>query len=383
MSGRVFFYVQHLLGIGHLARASRVASALADSGFDVTVVTGGTSVAGFPGPGVRHVELPPIVSAEGFSGLLDIHGQPIDDTFKAQRRDLLIAALREARPDIVVVEAFPFGRRQVRFELLPMLDTIAQIEPRPLLVTSVRDILQERNKPGRDEETVETLNAHFDLVMAHGDPAFARLGDTFPLADRIRPAVGYTGLVAPPATQPSSERYRVVLSAGGGAAGAELVWAGVEAARLVADDARWLLVTGPNLPDEAFRAAAAGAPPALEVARFRKDFAALLAACDLSVSQAGYNTVGDVLRAGCRCVLVPFAAGGETEQTARAERLSAMGLATALPEDGLTGKGLAEAITLSLAGPRPPRAALDLDGAAGSARLLRRALDDVRSGRSA
>jgi len=35
----VFFYVQHLLGIGHLARASRIAAALADDGFDVTVIT--------------------------------------------------------------------------------------------------------------------------------------------------------------------------------------------------------------------------------------------------------------------------------------------------------------------------------------------------------
>ena len=34
MSGpRVLFYVQHLLGIGHLARASRVAGALAEDGF--------------------------------------------------------------------------------------------------------------------------------------------------------------------------------------------------------------------------------------------------------------------------------------------------------------------------------------------------------------
>ena len=45
MSGpRVLFYVQHLLGIGHLARASRVANALVESGFAVTMVTGGMPV---------------------------------------------------------------------------------------------------------------------------------------------------------------------------------------------------------------------------------------------------------------------------------------------------------------------------------------------------
>ncbi len=117
-AAKVLFYVQHLLGIGHLARASRVASALAQDGFAVTMVTGGMPVRGFPGPGMDHVALPAISSAsEAFSGLVDAEGTPIDDTFKTQRRDLLLAALRNAKPDIVVLEAFPFGRRQVRFEL--------------------------------------------------------------------------------------------------------------------------------------------------------------------------------------------------------------------------------------------------------------------------
>ena len=86
---RAFFYVQHLLGIGHLARASRIARALAEDGFDVTVVTGGTPVAGFPGPLVHHVALPPITAGDaGFSGLADIDGNPVDDAFKDNRRDL-------------------------------------------------------------------------------------------------------------------------------------------------------------------------------------------------------------------------------------------------------------------------------------------------------
>jgi predicted glycosyltransferase len=61
---RVLFYVQHLLGIGHLARASRIANALADDDFEVTVVTGGMPVSGFPGPRVRHVALPPITAGD-------------------------------------------------------------------------------------------------------------------------------------------------------------------------------------------------------------------------------------------------------------------------------------------------------------------------------
>ena len=136
----------------------------------------------------------------------------------------------------------------------------------------------------------------------------------------------------------------------------------------------WALITGPNLPQEDFDEAPQAAPDGLSLFRFREDFPSLLAGAELSVSQAGYNTVCDVLLAGCRSLLVPFSAGGETEQTARSVRLQQLGLAVALPEEGLTGVMLAKAITKALAAPKPPSSTLDLDGARGSARLLRNLL---------
>lgn len=372
---RILFYVQHLLGIGHLARASRVASALADDGFAVTVVTGGTPVAGFPGPGVTHVALPAVTSGDqGFSGLADIDGNPVDDAFKARRRDMLLALFAETRADIVIIEAFPFGRRQMRFELLPLLDAIASATPKPRLVTSVRDILQERVKPGRNEESAELVARHFDLVMVHGDPGFATLDETFPLAAGFSEKIAYTGLVAGPEPEPAAENFDVLISAGGGAAGGDLARTAVEAAKLLPGSGRWGLITGPNLPQPDFDAIAAAAPERLEIFRFRKDFASLLGGAELSVSQAGYNTVCDILRAGCRSLLAPFAAGGETEQEVRAERLERLGLASAVSESGLTPELLAGAIDAALARPRPPRHALDLDGARKSAQVLRRLL---------
>ena len=368
---RVFFYVQHLLGIGHLARASRIASALVDDEFDVTVVTGGSPVAGFPAPSLRTLALPPVVAgANGFSGLADMNGEPVNEAFKEHRRDMLLAAFHALRPDIVILEAFPFGRRQMRFELLPLIEAIDHASPKPLLVTSVRDILQERAKPERNEESADLINRHFDLVMVHGDPDFARLEDTFPLTGAIAHKVAYTGLVAAPRPPGPAHQFEVVISAGGGAAGANLVQAAAGAARLSAG-AKWCLITGPNFPAHEFGAFVAGAPPGLAVFRFREDFASLLAGAGLSVSQAGYNTVCDILRAGCRSLLVPFAADGETEQTLRASRLQELGLATVLAERDINAASLATAIERALRSPKPPQHDLDLDGARQSAVLLR------------
>ena len=111
-------------------------SALAADNFDVTVVTGGSQVPGFPGPDVKSVALPALLAGNaGFSGLADQYGNPVDDEFLARRRDLLLEAFHLTRPDIVIIEAFPFGRRQMRFELLPLLDAIEAMSPRPKLLT--------------------------------------------------------------------------------------------------------------------------------------------------------------------------------------------------------------------------------------------------------
>ncbi|MGE0283502.1 MAG: glycosyltransferase family protein [Rhizobiaceae bacterium] len=369
---RVLFYVQHLLGIGHLARASRVAKALTENGFDLTLVTGGAPVSGFPAQGVKRIELPPVVASDqGFGGLAQIDGGPADEAFLNARRGRLLHLFAELRPDIVILEAFPFGRRQMRFELLPLLDAVRSTSPKPLVVSSVRDILQEQTKPGRNEEILCLIQEHFDLVMVHGDPAFAALDETFPFADKIRDRIAYTGLVAGPAPTPSDEVFDVLVSAGGGAAGQGLVRATVEAAKLVSIKLKWGLITGPNLPAADFDAASAAAPLNVSIFRFRPDFPSLLASAELSVSQAGYNTVCDLLHAGCRSLLVPFAAGGETEQTARAERLQALGLANFITEADLTPQTVAAAVDAALAKPKPPANSLDVDGAVRSAEVLR------------
>lgn len=369
---KIFFYVQHLLGIGHLARASRIASAAARNGLDITVVTGGVPVDGFPAPELKHVALPAIASGDaGFSGLVDSNGRQVDEAFQAMRRQALLDAFREAQPDVVVIEAFPFGRRQVRFELLPLLDEIMAMPDRPRVACSLRDILQQRTKPGRDEESVALVEHYFDRVLVHGDPGFVRLEETFPLASGIADKIVYTGMVSAPAPPAPTEHFDVIVSAGGGAVGAGLIKAATEAARRLSKDLRWALVSGPNLPQADYDEIERSKPANAELFRFRRDFASLLTAAKVSVSQAGYNTVCDILRAGCGSVLVPFTTGGETEQQVRAERLKAKGLASMVAEETLTVDEMTDAIAAELSVGRRPAHGLDLEGAERTAEILR------------
>ena len=162
----------------------------------------------------------------------------------------------------------------------------------------------------------------------------------------------------------------VLVSAGGGAAGRALLEAALAARRAgCLADLPWRVIAGTNLPESDFAALRASAPAGVVVERFRDDFAALLRACRVSVSQAGYNTVLDLLMTGARAVLVPFAAGRETEQLLRAERLAALGAAELVRECELSASGAASGDrTRRLAS--APELVIDTGGAARSARLI-------------
>ena len=380
----VFLYVQHLLGIGHLVRSNRIATGLLAAGFDVTLAMGGTAVEGFPGPGITVVRLPAVKAGrDGFSALKDAAGNPVDEAFKASRTNQLLAAFKQAEPDVLIVEAYPFGRRVMRFELLPLLDAAHSMARKPLIASSVRDILQEAPKPGRTEETLAIIEKYFGLILVHGDPAFAQLRATFPLAHAITKDIRHTGLVAGPVPSQPDDVFDIVVSAGGGAAGLPLVRAAAEMIAGFEGKFRCCLITGPNLPQQEIETLMARHIAGLEVFKFRRDLPDLLKGARLSISQAGYNTVCDVLRAGCRALLIPFAAGGETEQTVRAARLAEMGLASALPEQDLSAQALSRETLALLAKPRPPASTLDLDGARHTAELLRARLAAFRPGQSA
>ena len=165
MSARadILFYVQHLLGIGHLRRAAAIAKALDAAGPRVLFVTGGPPVPDLDAGGARRLQLPALMSRdEAFSALVDAEGRPLDEAWKADRRDRLLAAYRSARPKIVLIEMFPFGRRQLRFELLPLLEAARTSEPRPAIVCSVRDILNLQTKPEKTAWILETLERCFE-----------------------------------------------------------------------------------------------------------------------------------------------------------------------------------------------------------------------------
>ncbi|SLN20005.1 glycosyltransferase family protein [Oceanibacterium hippocampi] len=375
MTEGVFFYVQHLLGIGHLRRAATIGRALAEAGLDVEVVSGGHPLPGLDlGPG-RLVQLPPTRATDlYFKVLVDENDQPIDDAWKARRANALMEAWRASQPTLLLFELFPFGRRQMRFEILPLLEAAKASARPPVIVCSVRDILVAQNKPERNDEMLDLIERYFDHVLVHGDPALIPFDATFPPAHKIADKIRYTGYVVDRSGSrggPDSPGHdEVIVSCGGGAVGLNLLRTAIAARPLTeAAGRRWRVLVGVTVPEDEFRALAASAGDGVIVERARPDFPTLLMNCALSISQGGYNTVMEVLHAGCRAVVVPYAGGLETEQTLRARLLGERGALTTLAETELDPGRLAATVDTALAGP-PARSAVATNGLEETVRLI-------------
>jgi predicted glycosyltransferase len=378
-------YVQHLLGIGHLMRANALARGLEAAGVRVVLVSGGIPVPVLDVGASRFEQLPPVRAVdETFKNLATQAGEFVDDAWKERRRDRLLQIFDRERPDILITELYPFGRRQMRFELEPLLAAARERRAQaglPVIASSLRDIVVASSKPGRTAEIIDRARRHYDLVLVHGDEHLIPFERSFPAAAEISDIVRSTGYVVDPVPArqgPGAPGYgEVIVSTGGGAVSDVLLEATVGARRLCRlAELPWRVLVGHNYPEDAFRDCRAGAPTGVRVERARRDFTQLLANCELSISQGGYNTVAEILATGARAVCLPFAGGDETEQTLRCRLLAERRVLHYVEQDAVSAEQVAIAVDRALEARPVDGRIVDTDGASRSAAFL---LEAVRS----
>ncbi|WP_415878454.1 glycosyltransferase family protein [Methylomonas sp. TEB] len=367
---RLLLYCQHSLGMGHWVRAMTLANALSRE-FRVTFLNGGRA------PDHRAtvadldmLNLPPLGMGEDHQ----LYSQ--DDRYSvkealALRRQLILDTYALLRPDVVLIELFPFGRKKLAGELLPLLKAARRDkQARPLVLCSLRDIMvNARKDQSRHDERARWLtDRYFDGLLVHADPRFARLEDSFKPRHPLQTPLLYTGFVAPGRvpTAIKPPRRGVLVSAGGGMVGAPLFQAAIQAHVInwPAETLPMTIVAGPFLPEADWQVLVTQAQgiEGLTLVRSVPAMQPLLEAHRLSVSQCGYNTVMDILESRTPALVVPFVRGQEDEQIQRAQKLAELGLVEMLNPAELTGQRLAERI-LQLRDFSPNPAGLDLAGA--------------------
>jgi predicted glycosyltransferase len=372
----ILFYVQHLLGIGHLRRTLAIAQACLEEGLDVRVVSGGIPVKQEMFKAVRVHQLPPVKSADlSFSSIVDQDGLPVTSELEQRRADKLLRIFSDNQPSVLVTELFPFGRRRFRFEIMPLLKEAKKTGTK--VVCSVRDSVQIRSNQ-REDESLDVLHQFYDEVLVHGDPEFLPFEASFAKASSIKSIMGYTGLVDTNSSYSGQTELRkidgaseILVSAGGGAAGEKIYRAASRACALSQCSRPWRLLLGSNPAERLKTEIKMLGGDKVIVEANRSDFRQLLSQCAISISQVGYNTVVDLLATGAPAIVIPFEGeGGQSEQSARAKRLESMGRARVLSEETVSAERLCDLVSkMTDANPsRFPRETCN--GAKNSARAL-------------
>jgi predicted glycosyltransferase len=371
---RLLIYSQDGLGLGHLRRTSAIAAEFLRACPDACVLTVSDSPLGtFFGiaPNQDYLKLPSLVKTG--PGAWNSLSLPLpSNEILALRRDLICSAALSFRPDIVLVDHMPLGALG---ELLPTLDALRSTPAK--LVLGLRDILDAPHvvrRRWRAEGAYAAVEEHYDLVLVYGSRAVfdvaAQYGWSRNAADRLV----YCGYVCTPAAADKAGRVRtkclaltetaakgarrkngkaarpearlVVAMAGGGADAYPLMDALIDAFPKIraSHPCALAIITGPFMPvakRRELQTRAQGEP--VKVRKSVADIPSYIAAADVVVGMAGYNTTAEILRIGTPAVLVPRAAPS-AEQRMRARLFGERGWVHVVDPDDLSPDTLADAV---------------------------------------
>ena len=381
---RTAIYSQDGLGLGHLRRNTLIGATLLEGSTAGSVLLLADSpVAPFFRLPSRmdHVKLPSIRKIRaGYWESTSLRMEQAE--LLRMRADLLRETLLHFRPDLLLVDHMPGG---VRGELLPALQSLQKAHPGCSVVLGLRDILdapQVTRKVWKSEGAYEAIRRYYRRILVYGSR------DVFDTCANYRlqsPSLGidYCGYVVNQAGVTDGRRLReasaargrfVFVSVGGGGDGQALLRTYVQAVRLLGSRAGFvsLLALGANTPPELrpeLEAASRGLP--VRIVPFVEDAPSHMAAADLVVCMAGYNTLSEVLYLKKKALVVPRP-GPSAEQRTRARLFAQKQLIDVLDTVELTPSTLAERLIRNLERTDLPAAegAPPFDGAREAARHL-------------
>ena len=379
---KILFYCQYVWGMGHLFRSIEIARSL--SNHKVFLVAGGREIdIHLPGH-IRLVRLPGLYMDEHFTTLIPEDPDRTVEDIQRQRKQILFDLCDKQKPELVIIELYPFGRTIFGFELQPLLDAIHQGRfGNTKIACSLRDILVEKRDPRMYEERVLShLNAHFDRLLIHSDPKILPLDETFRRVNDIQIPSFYTGFVTQKAKSDGAKNLRselalgaeeklIVASAGGGRSGFRLLCNVIEAVQLLSkmQSIRLEMFAGPFRDDDEFRKLSAHSTKGIRIRRFTQRFLDYLSAADVSVSLAGYNTCMNLLVTRIPALIYPYLR--QQEQPLRVTKIKDFLPLKILQDSDLSPHVMADHIQEMMgASKQSDSMALNLDGAENTARYL-------------
>ncbi|HEX2088318.1 MAG TPA: glycosyltransferase [Actinomycetota bacterium] len=386
---RVLIYSHDTYGLGHLRRSILVASGLvagADPPLSVLIATGSPRAQAFELPdGCDTLKLPSVTKTPEGTYRPRTLNVPLDELV-AVRSELLRSTARSFRPDLLLVDHSPVG---MQGELWPLFRDMNNWSSRPTVVLGLRDITDAADAVRGEWDASgawEALGGVYDRMLVYGDEHLPTTAQDLRLAERFPgkvKLVGYLARSIRPPTQSQNGVPTVLVTAGGGGDGHQLLSGYLSFLERLPADSRFrsIVVTGPFLSrsrQREVKARCRALGPSVEVLCFTDHFEELLSSAAGVVSMAGYNTVVEILSAGVPALLVPRRKP-RMEQWLRAQRLAALDgdfiTLAQTPDPSVIGRFVERVISGNSNG-RPP--AIRMDGLAATVDELRGLVENAR-----
>jgi len=359
---KIIFYCQYVFGVGHLFRSVELVRELSDH--EVILIVGGPEVDIDIPAHVKLVRLPALYMDETFTTLIPQIPTRSVEQIQNERKATLFSLFKQVKPDLFIVELYPFGRTIFGFELMPILQAIRSgTFGNVQTACSLRDILVKKRDPLEYEQRVlGILNKMFDYLLIHSDADVFPIDETFGRTNEIIIPVLYTGFVTKSViNKPVKEinkmrsnngkETRIVASAGGGRSGYRLLNNVVDACILMKESlhVQLHLFTGPFMGRDEFSQIAEKVQTGIH-------------------SMAGYNTCMDILTTRVPALVWPYS--GDHEQGIRAHRLSRLGVLQILNDDDLHPDRLVIRLKQMISEGAKPSVNIDLNGAVNTAKWI-------------
>jgi predicted glycosyltransferase len=313
---KLLFYYHHVGGLGHGTRILAICKTLKKSNPDIKLLVVNS---GLPQPelGINRfaivINLPPFVDKEGGAAILITRGR------------ILGRIARSYRPDAVVFEHFPFGRRSLMPEILPFIKNLKKNNAK--IYSSVRDIITRHI----DKKKLSHTLGYFDAVLVHAsrEEGFKVPCGIFP---KLRKKIIFTGRVHPHGPRKSwvkidsvfrpidKKNKLIVVNPGGGADGLKMIQKVLMATRYLSDHIVFLVVTGPSLGADKMKSIIpmVKGKAHIMLKSYLTDFFDYVRAANLTISMAGYNSINNILLTGAKAIVFPR--DSDQEQVIRAVR---------------------------------------------------------------
>jgi predicted glycosyltransferase len=359
---KLLVYSHDTYGIGNIRRMLAICQHLLGVIPDLSIllITGSRVIHRLPLPeALDYIKLPGLTRIGRGEYTTRYLSANVGDAIRL-RSDLILTAVANFKPDLLIVDKKPLG---VKGELAATLHYLEAELPEARQVLILRDILDSPEAIISNWER----NGHYDAIGRFYDQVLV-LGEKSifdPVKEYCfpRPVIDKTvfcGYVRKGADSQSQDEIRkslrangrkmVLVTAGGGQDGYHVIENYLKGIRKApADGVQSIVVCGPEMPQRqrVNLQEQADGNPRVQFYSFTGEMESLMAAADVVVAMAGYNTVCEILSLNKRAIVIPRVRPTE-EQWIRAERMSHLGLFKAIHPDDLTPERLMRCLNDSL-----------------------------------